>query len=214
MKVVYIITKDRKRKDDSKIRGSIKEMCHLSENNVHNIPIGPTETDIELSEHEVGVDVTLRGTPSIAFHELKKIMLHQLFNTPSNEVEKHEATFYKGDEDRLHIHIGVRHIQQLRHIFSLLFSPNSRTTLESKLKGLKFEYKMKNSLKVFKDCVLQLNTLTDHQEEAFRRMKDCKRVLINGRAGSSKTFLAMHLMLGLLTDNSNISDSRVPFTTK
>ena len=39
-------------------------------------------------------------------------------------------------------------------------------------------------------------------------------LLINGRAGSGKTFLTMHSMLGLLTDNSNISDFRVPFTTK
>ena len=138
---------------------------------------------------------------------MQRIMLEELFDTSSDNVEKHEATFHKGDDDRLHVHVGVRHIQQLKQMFYLINFPDSRRTLESKLKGIdsdiELQLEMKNSLKIFQDCVLKLNnTLTDEQKEALEKIKDRKRVRIEGPAGCGKTFLAVYLMLErLLVDD-------------
>ena len=111
--------------------------------------------------------------------------------------ERREAFFYNNDNDCGHICICVRNIDQLKRTFSSIFLPDNRKMLERKLQRvhghitLHFEDKH-NSLKIFQDCVLKLNFLTDHQKVALQKINECQRVLLNGRAGTGKTSLFVH----------------------
>jgi hypothetical protein len=210
LKVVYIVTKTVESKDHD-IVGQIKEIHDLRENDVKSIRIHQPSTDIDLSQREVSVDVTLLGTPKDHDDEVQAILLEEFFdssNTDGNPVEQHEATFYRGDDHSLHVRVGVRHIQQLKQMFFLIFFPDSRKSLERKLQNIsadiKLQFMMHNALKIFQECVLKLNTLTEDQKRALKEMEDLVWVLLDGRAGSGKTYVALHRILEVLL-NSNTS---------
>jgi hypothetical protein len=67
------------------------------------------------------------------------------------------------------------------------------------------EFHISNVLKVFQQCVLELDTLTEDQKMKMKKIKELVRVLIDGRAGSGKTFVAMHCILELMRSNANVS---------
>ena len=120
---------------------------------------------------------------------------------------KHEASFYKGDGQSVHFRACVRDIKQLKQMFSLIFFPDSRERLENQLKSIdndmKLEFKMLNSLKVFQQCVLQLDTPTKVQKEALTEILKLRRVLIDGLAGTGKTYIVVHHILRLLSADIN-----------
>ena len=204
--MIYIVTNDTKTQEED-IVGLIEEEYDLNDGDgdIKHIDIHTPKTDIELSEHEVGVDVRLLKMPKKYDTKVEEIMLEELYDTSSDNIEKHEASFYNGDDDSLHVHLGVRHIQQLKRIFNLTYLPDSRKTLENKLKGIgskiELQFEMKNSLQIFKDCVLKLNTLTHPQKKALRRILDLQFVVIDGPAGCGRTYLALHCMLDLLEND-------------
>ena len=207
LKVIYIVTKNLETTDHD-IVGPIQKIHKLSENDMRLIHIDPEKSDIELSQREVSVDVTLLETPKN--HGCK--LLEEFFDTTSAEgnfVEQHEATFYRGDDESVHLHVGVRNIKQLKQIFAFMFFPDSKKTLESKLRSIglrtKLEFKIRNPLKFFKQCVLELDTLTPDQEIVRRQATRQRRVVINGRAGSGKTYLALHFILERLTISNKIN---------
>ena len=68
---------------------------------------------------------------------------------------------------------------------------------------------MSNALKFFQQSVLELDTLTNDQKEKLDKIRILRRVLINGRAGSGKTFVAMNRILKLLALRRNVQLSEV-----
>jgi hypothetical protein len=150
----------------------------------------------------------------------KRILLEEFFDTASTEgnssIEQHGATFYRGDNKSIHMHVGVRNIKQLKQIlFALMFFSDSREKLESKLRmiGLhtKLEFKMRNVLKAFKQCVLELDTLASDQKKVRRQAKELKRDVIHGRAGSGKAYIGVHTMLERLASSNKINHGLISF---
>jgi hypothetical protein len=126
-------------------------------------------------------------------------------DTTLSLIGKNEASSYKGDGESIHFHVGVLNIKQLKQMFSLIFFPDSRERLENQLKyiysDIKLQFKMFNSLKVFQQCVLEIESLTKYQKRALKDVRKLRRVLIYGPAGSGKTYVALHCILELLTCN-------------
>ena len=58
---------------------------------------------------------------------------------------------------------------------------------------------MSNPLKIFLQCVLELDTPTKDQRRALKTIRKNGWVVIDGRPGSGKTYLAVHCILKLLT---------------
>ena len=231
VQVVYVITGSPRTENadndnlfEEFISGPIKDKHRLSKTeDFKTITIDPPRTDIVLSQRLVSVDVTLRGivvrdstTSSVpASNEWQNIMMEEFFdstNTGKNKaadisspLEQYEAFFHKGDDSSVHFRVGIRHIKQLKHMFSLIFFPDSRKALESKLRRLgiftEFGFMMNNPLKIFHQCVLELDTPTKDQRRALKKMNKKKNgsTVINGRAGSGKTYLVVHYILKRLT---------------
>ena len=220
LQVVYIVTSkgtDHEQLEET-ITGPIKKHHGLRPSeDVHTIEIEGFKTDIDLSQKEVNVDVTLdKISNNCSLDKLQNIITEEFFDSTQNKegqlvgiscpLEQREVSFYKGDDESLHMHLGVRNIKQLKQIFALMFFPDSRDTLERKLRsiglGTKLEFKMRNALKVFKQCVLlELDTLTPDQIRVRKKAKKQKRVVIDGRAGSGKTYLALYFILERLTSD-------------
>lgn len=217
LKVIYVITKTVGNKDNGiDIVEQIKEMHEdLLGKDIKSIKIDDPKTDIDLSEREVSFDITLEGTLKNEWDKVRTILLKHLFDTTSSSrnaksaIEPHEVTFYDGDEDRVHGHVGVRNILHLKNIFSSIFFPDNRKSMDRDLKNIstdiKLQYKMKNSLKIFQECVLKLNTPTKNQKRALKEIEKLGgRVRIDGRAGSGKTFIAMCRLVKVLIDGSGL----------
>jgi hypothetical protein len=66
---------------------------------------------------------------------------------------------------------------------------------------------MHNALKIFQECVLKLNTLTKDQKRALKEMEDLVRVLLDGRAGSGTTYVAVHRILEVLLNSTSSSST-------
>jgi hypothetical protein len=219
LQVVYIITSKGAEHEqlEETITGPIRKNHGLKPSeDVHAIEIGRFKTDIDLSQKEVNVDVTLDKTSkNCSLYKLQNIITEEFFDSTqkkdgqivdiSDPLEQREASFYKGDDESIHMHLGIRDIKQLKKVFALMFFPDSRDTLERKLKsiglGTKLDFKMRNALKVFKQCVLELDTLTPDQKRVRKKAKKQKRVVIDGRAGSGKTYLALYFILERLTSD-------------
>jgi hypothetical protein len=225
LQVVYIVTSkgtDHEQLEET-ITGPIKKHHGLRPSeDVHTIEIEGFKTDIDLSQKEVNVDVTLdKISNNCSLDKLQNIITEAFFDSTQKKegqlvsivscpLEQREASFYKGDDESLHMHVGIRNIKQLKQVFALMFFPDSRDTLERKLRsiglGTKLEFKMRNALKVFKQCVLlELDTLTPDQIRVRKKAKKQKRVVIDGpRAGSGKTYIAVHTMMERLTSGKRL----------
>ena len=209
LRIVYIVSRDMKTNDDDSdlvIKPIIEHHGLTRSKHVEKIDIAPPKTDIELSQRQVTVNLTIPGffvddmSPT-KLSSLLKIIVAHLFDSEdvSLPLKEREVCFYKGDNECGHMCICVRNIKQLNHMFFLTFIPDNRKGLERELKdidmNMKVDFEILNPLKIFQQCVLELDTLTPYQEQVLKEIMECTRVVVDGAAGTGKTFVGMHLIL-------------------
>jgi hypothetical protein len=222
--VVYVVSRDVEAigDDSNSIINPILKHHGLRKSekrHFETIDIQAPKTNIDLSHRESCVNLTVRGIPTdispTKLSSLLQIMSAEFFDEKDGllPLQRREVFFYMGDDQCGHVCICVRNIKQLNRMFSSIFFPENRKRLIKKLNNIdanaRFEFQMSNALKFFQQIVLELDTLTNDQKEKLDKIRILRRVLINGRAGTGKTFVALHEMLKLLALRRNVQSPEV-----